>query len=224
MKTFKSIAAGLYLGIAVVGLSAYSAQAVLMSADDPVFGMDSITQDSDTGLEWLDLNKSILRSFDDVSGQFGVGGDFEGWRYGTITEVTQLVANGGFPTPYSSSPATPEMLSLITMLGITVQGPNFDGTQFLTFARGIVDDLGSGAANASDIFELTHRVRIPPSIGPTFDTVFIQLDLALNSQLRNDAGSWLVRSTILVPEPGTLGILGLGLAGLGLARHRKAAA
>ena len=41
------------------------------------------TTDSTSGLDWLDLTASTGRSYADVSGEFGTGGDFEGYRYAT---------------------------------------------------------------------------------------------------------------------------------------------
>jgi hypothetical protein len=58
VHNLKSIAAGMCLAIAATGFSAGSAQAALISSNDGVFGVNSITQDTATGLEWLDVNLS----------------------------------------------------------------------------------------------------------------------------------------------------------------------
>ena len=76
--------------------------AALVSMNDQIFGDGSITVDLDTGLEWLDLTQSTNRSYGDMVGsdgtnEFIIGGDFAGWRYGTIIEVQALLTNHGFP-------------------------------------------------------------------------------------------------------------------------------
>ena len=63
MRHFKSIAAGLYLGIAAVGLSATPAAAILIDNG-------TTTLDTDQNLVWLDLTESTNRSYNDVAGQF----------------------------------------------------------------------------------------------------------------------------------------------------------
>ena len=37
--------------------------AAIISSNDSVFGVDSVTQDSESGLDWLDVTLSINRSF-----------------------------------------------------------------------------------------------------------------------------------------------------------------
>jgi len=72
--------------------------AVLISVDDPIFGVDSITRDTVTGLDWLDVTASLGRSFHDVNNEFGPGGDFEGWRYAIESElVTLFLTSVGVP-------------------------------------------------------------------------------------------------------------------------------
>lgn len=49
--------------------------------------------DTETGLDWLDVTKSVNRSYDDVSSEVGAGGDFSGWRYANGQEFNTLVGN-----------------------------------------------------------------------------------------------------------------------------------
>src|SRR5678816_4482770 len=75
----------------VSSLIALDARATLVELDDPQFGPASITRDTEQGLDWLDVPISAGRSYNDVSTQFGVGGDFEGFRYATKDEVRDLL-------------------------------------------------------------------------------------------------------------------------------------
>ena len=62
--------------------------AAFVSLSDLRYGADSITLDTETGLRWLDVPISLNRSYNDVAAQFGAGGDFEGYRFATPSEVT----------------------------------------------------------------------------------------------------------------------------------------
>ena len=63
--------------------------------DDPYYGPASIIYDPSTGLEWLKLTFSVNRTYNDVSTQFGTGGDFEGFRHATIEEVLGFISEAG---------------------------------------------------------------------------------------------------------------------------------
>lgn len=109
--------------IAVAGISgANTSQAALISFDSQ-YGRDSITLDSDTGLEWIDpwlpiiqgnngcgygcTGATILNSYNDVLGMIGAGGYFEGFRYATRSELeTLFYSSAGFDPITSSSPDT----------------------------------------------------------------------------------------------------------------------
>ena len=197
-----------------IGLSSGNmAVAAIIPVDDAVFGIGSITRDTGTGLDWLDLTLSSGRSFNDVNSQFGVGGDFEGFRYATETELGQLFTNAGI-TPIDStftvSNAAP-VLELMTLMGIldlsfnkrsfiltsTMSTPGTHFAGLLEWKFEIDDDFPLGRAT-------TRRLSFP-------DT---STDIRL--------GSGLVHTTpTSVPEPATSVLLLSGLAMVGLAMRKR---
>jgi hypothetical protein len=80
--------------IVLVSLSV-TAHASLVTADWKVGGDGLVALDG-SGLEWLDLSETIGKSFTDVSSELGVGGDFEGFTYATLAQVSSLFAFAGW--------------------------------------------------------------------------------------------------------------------------------
>jgi len=78
----------------VLSIPRYST-AELQSIDDPVYGFGSITYDTETGLEWLDLTYTVNLSYDEVSDQIEQGGDYEGFTRPTYAEVSDLFYHAG---------------------------------------------------------------------------------------------------------------------------------
>ncbi len=112
--------AALVAAIALQLTGASAAQGVLVEEDLFGTGDGLLTLDTDTGFRWLDLTESTNRSVNDVSSQFGVGGDFEGFRYATIAEAATLYANAGIPNPYLFTEANvPGVTSLLALMGET---------------------------------------------------------------------------------------------------------
>ncbi len=73
-----------------------SAQAILIEADDPVFGLNALTVDTETGLQWLDLTHSLNFSYAAV--EAGEGGFLSvGLRHATEPEVAGLFVAAGIP-------------------------------------------------------------------------------------------------------------------------------
>ena len=65
----------------------------------------TFTTDTNSGLDWLDVTLSINRSYNDVSTQLGVGGDYEGWHYATGVQFVRMIESytsvlPGFETTY----------------------------------------------------------------------------------------------------------------------------
>lgn len=116
------------IAVAAITLLPAFAQAALIDMGD-------FTRDTATNLDWLDLSKSLNKSFNDVVGQMGVGGQFEGWRHATREEVGTLFhSSAGIPTgSASSNPAVVDSVrNLQSMLGFTTRA----GTQLTQMVNG----------------------------------------------------------------------------------------
>lgn len=221
------------------------ANASVISVGDSVFGSDSVTRDTESGLEWLDVTLSVNRSYNEVSTQFGVGGDYEGWRYASGLEFEQLLYN--YTGVDDSLPTLAEYYSegadsideLILLLGDTYneyllfisgissdevqKGDIGDGHHLTT---GIIGDLSWGnyvlMAEIKDIHEFYFLNNDPQSTKIPINT----LDESSSHRWIQDRdianhpyGSYLVRESS-VPEPSIIILMFTGLIGLGLARRK----
>lgn len=176
-------------------LASLPLQASIVSADDPVFGIGSITRDTDTGLEWLDLHHSSGRTLADVVLQFGQGGDFEGFRYASLLEVDTLFQHFGLELTDGVERVEyfPLANTLFSFLGTTSTAPGVGEVAFgVTNTPGPIGNFRiamvqttifnfpeKGLAIASDAFPSTFRA----------DQV---------------SSHWLVREAAVVPLPPAL--------------------
>lgn len=71
----------------------FNVRSDLVSIDWKTTGDNLITRDSVSGLDWLDLTETNLMSYGQVSAQLDIGGQFEGYRYATNSEVIALWEN-----------------------------------------------------------------------------------------------------------------------------------
>jgi len=90
---------------------AMPATAGFVHQDYKVAGDKKTTLDQDTGLEWLKLSETNSMSINQVFGQLGVDGMFNGWRLPTGEEVEALLSSI-IPLPFNNN--TPDASTLIT--------------------------------------------------------------------------------------------------------------
>lgn len=62
--------------------------------------LGNTTLDTDSGLEWLDLNLTTNLSYDNVISESGIDGALQSWRYATGEEVESLFSSAGGVGPY----------------------------------------------------------------------------------------------------------------------------
>ena len=204
--------------IAVVSLNA---NAVIMNADWKTPGDNLITQDTGSGLEWLDLTVTADFSYDYVSNQLGVGQEFEGWRYATAEEVTGFWDAFGGDSNYYNGLSTQNngLFDLIAPYWGDLYCEQFgcstgEGYSF-AYTIDSSEDGFHNIALASDWILLDWH--------PTedqIDSLYLEI---IDHSAYFDTGSALVRDISTVPVPAAVWLFGSGLLGLiGLARRKKA--
>jgi hypothetical protein len=191
----------------VVFSAIFGACLFISSANAILIDNGTITLDSDTGIEWLDLTESINRSYDDVAGQFGTGGDFAGWRHANFTEVSTLFANGGFAAPYFANGISFELFEMLSLLGAT--RIEEIGDSIVADAGGMFDDTGIGTDPIRQGFALFSATSVPSNTLFSFEFAEITPDGAPSNFSDPNVGHWLVRDGVLsIPEPGMAVLFG----------------
>jgi len=174
--------------IGIVGLLPYApANAAFLERDWKSAGDKLITLDTNTGLEWLDVAESTNYSFNYVNSQFGVGGDFEGFRYATTSEVKEFITNAGWPVFGSTifSPEAYEPLSLVqSLVGVT------QDLGYMRITTGATADLNFGVRDGVSVYVSTTDQQGLTVLGGGWD----------DSVADPLVGSWLVREAIREPR------------------------
>lgn len=197
----------LTLAATIVAVSPFESGAALIGLDLSNPGDQLITLDTETGLEWLDVTATQGQSYASVAAGFG-GYIGMGFAFASVSQVSILYSNagvldqdGGFEAGNAAGASL-----LIDLLGCTIN-------------CGISVDTQQGFAESVP-FDPTRANAPFVAVSPDGSTGFANLLAATLDKSTADPrlGSYLVRP---VPEPTTGVLLGLGLAGMALARPRE---
>lgn len=210
--------------LVVVLTTASPSAAILIEANDRVFGRGSITRDLDSGLEWLDLTETAGRSFFDVLAETERGGEFAGFRIATAAEVEQLFLNAGIP-------------DIDTVEGIGTPGggtgplftaANFEPTLDLINLLGptaVMREPGGLVFDAGGAFTSTPSDVLPGGLKIAFLRAVTASELGLAEFEPRDpnapASSYLVRTTPPIPEPSAALLFGVGALGVAAYVRRR---
>ena len=181
------------------------ARAALIDVASPL-GQSTAVLDTATGLEWLKVSATSGATPDQIFAQIAPGGLLEGYRYATVDELTcglfgpQLGQGGCVYT----GPARNVDLVLAFMERF---GKSFDRV-------GLFQPMFAEGRFPMIYGEVWHATRLTDALLVDFDTQLVNLR---NTQ---PADHWLVHQ---VPEPASLGLLGIAALALAMGRRRTRA-
>ena len=212
----------------------------MLDAHSAIIDYGTYFSDTQSGLNWLDVTATVNRSYNDISSQFGSGGEFSGWRYASRNEFNDLLTtwtgvslqSEGRTETTGTSPSVDGLVELfgstldslwIERFGETWDSANgFDEGFGIDFTLGILSEtvnLPENQRQVAAIWDNENNGRASDFFNSEHRQVFL-------TEPRSDIGSFLVQgqsssSPSAVPEPQTILIFGLGLLGLTLTRNRK---
>ena len=187
-----------------------------LNANSAIIDNGMYTTDTSNGLDWLDLTATSGRAYSDITSEFGAGGEFEGWRHATLTEIIGYLGSFGGDGNYNGwSTANNGVYDAITPYWGELGNRE---THFIYLQSGV-----GGNIRTADIND---QSQINSSSGQdvalTGDYINIYGFLGNVNITGSTTGHALVRGTSVVPVPAAAWLFGSGLLGLiGIARRKK---
>ena len=176
------------------------------------------TSDTDTGLDWLDMSFSLNQSYNIVVDRLADPVDtLYGWRHASVSEVVTLWNHatgetwGGIQGYWSMYDGWTDAVAAHV-------GYGYDNG-YTQYIYGLTSDFTSATSVAMGVL-------VDSQYQPGEDGAWTNQSIASTSSA-SYISSWLVRGTQTsdgpapVPEPSTMLLFSLGLAGLAIARRRK---
>jgi len=194
MKKLIGVLAGLTLGF-LSGTSCWASTVIS-------YGDGSNSLDTSTNLLWLDVPLTYQWGRTAVLSELGPSGLFEGYRYATSAEISQLWTDADIPNPYNgaATSAASAYEALIALLGHTTS--NSDKYNVLAMNSSL--DLLTSFA----MLRVTYERGAPQGLLADPDT----------DQISIEYGSYLVKP---VPIPAALPLFAAGLGAMGLMSRRR---
>ena len=157
------------------------------------------------GLSWAPVDQTVNWSYNDILGEFGAGGQFEGYRHATLDELWSLVQGFGL-SPAALPEDNADAVTLLQEdLGIT-----------LTSSLGQLNAWTLGYAADGTRFDI--RLVLPdPGDPSTFQGFAYETDYPYYDLADPEIGHYLVQP---VPEPARMAAI-LGIAALACLYFRR---
>lgn len=185
------------------------AQSGLIQRDLVSAGDGLITYDSQTGLEWLDIDTYQGSSWNTVNNLYSAGGELFGWQHASLSEVDKLYSNAGIYSTRGEQLAN-SIYSLTDLIGFTAQGGFHLKTFIWAFTGTPEDSRPNPSYWTSLIFMQDTLGTATPEY--TFD-IRKRFTLEPSRDENTNIGHFLVR-TAQVPAPASIWLLLVGLLGL----------
>jgi hypothetical protein len=200
--------------------------------------LGNVTQDTNSGLSWLDATATAGMSYNDVSLQLGPGGAFEGYRYATLPELESFLVGAGGTAPFLGSDELPLdgwVTVLLDLWGITAASqPEFNLYTSVLWGESVtstqtefafVINPETGKRQRVEVEVTAARVEtgiLQNFYGGGYATARFgvgEYQLQKTDYFSSELGSALVTGVQNVPEPSGATLLGLG--GLALVFRRR---
>jgi hypothetical protein len=206
--------------VCALGAIASTTQAGLSHVDDDDFDAlvsqeYEITRDSDTNLDWLDIDAYVNKTWIEVDSLFGSGILAE-WRHATTAEVGVFFTNLGLPTTNYPSSSSVDDAGASYVAAVLYTGTiEADGDSVPFGQTSTLKHFHAGRYDAP-------RYELSGLADNTRSTVWDNYD----DYSEIDQGHWIVRTSpsVVVPEPSTFSMLAFGciaIAGYTRLRRRR---